>query len=65
MCTHWTTTPTSFTLPVLISLCVYSSAWLTGYDDPMIDTINERIEALTGLEIDTAEELQVIHAFIS
>ncbi|XP_008320014.1 prolyl 4-hydroxylase subunit alpha-1b isoform X1 [Cynoglossus semilaevis] len=38
---------------------ISKSAWLTGYDDPMIDTINERIEALTGLEIDTAEELQV------
>lgn len=35
------------------------SAWLTGYDHPMIDTINQRIEDLTGLEMDTAEELQV------
>lgn len=35
------------------------SAWLTGYDDPMIDVINQRIEDLTGLEMDTAEELQV------
>lgn len=35
------------------------SAWLTGYDDPMIETINQRIEDLTGLEMDTAEELQV------
>uniref|UniRef100_A0A8D3DXF4 Prolyl 4-hydroxylase subunit alpha-1 n=1 Tax=Scophthalmus maximus TaxID=52904 RepID=A0A8D3DXF4_SCOMX len=38
---------------------LYSSAWLTGYEDPMIDTINQRIEDLTGLEMDTAEELQV------
>ncbi|XP_029963116.1 prolyl 4-hydroxylase subunit alpha-1b isoform X1 [Salarias fasciatus] len=38
---------------------VSKSAWLTGYDDPMIDTINQRIEDLTGLEMDTAEELQV------
>lgn len=35
------------------------SAWLTGYDHPDIDKINQRIEDLTGLEIDTAEELQV------
>ncbi|XP_041803604.1 prolyl 4-hydroxylase subunit alpha-1b isoform X3 [Chelmon rostratus] len=38
---------------------VSKSAWLTGYDDPMIDQINQRIEDLTGLEMDTAEELQV------
>ncbi|XP_029963117.1 prolyl 4-hydroxylase subunit alpha-1b isoform X2 [Salarias fasciatus] len=38
---------------------ISKSAWLTGYDDPMIDTINQRIEDLTGLEMDTAEELQV------
>uniref|UniRef100_A0A673CRR1 procollagen-proline 4-dioxygenase n=1 Tax=Sphaeramia orbicularis TaxID=375764 RepID=A0A673CRR1_9TELE len=38
---------------------VSKSAWLTGYDDPMIDMINQRIEDLTGLEMDTAEELQV------
>uniref|UniRef100_A0A3Q0RGH4 Prolyl 4-hydroxylase subunit alpha-1 n=1 Tax=Amphilophus citrinellus TaxID=61819 RepID=A0A3Q0RGH4_AMPCI len=45
---------------ILTLLCLlYSSAWLTGYDDPMIETINQRIEDLTGLEMDTAEELQV------
>lgn len=38
---------------------LHSSAWLTGYEDPMIDVINQRIEDLTGLEMDTAEELQV------
>uniref|UniRef100_A0A3Q1G0T8 Prolyl 4-hydroxylase subunit alpha-1 n=1 Tax=Acanthochromis polyacanthus TaxID=80966 RepID=A0A3Q1G0T8_9TELE len=38
---------------------ISKSAWLTGYDDPMIDTINQRIEDLTGLEMDTAEELQI------
>uniref|UniRef100_A0A8C5C8M9 Prolyl 4-hydroxylase subunit alpha-1 n=1 Tax=Gadus morhua TaxID=8049 RepID=A0A8C5C8M9_GADMO len=36
-----------------------SHAWLTGYDDPLIDKINQRIEDLTGLEMDTAEEMQV------
>ncbi|KAJ8013936.1 hypothetical protein DPEC_G00035020 [Dallia pectoralis] len=38
---------------------ISKSAWLTEYDDPMIDQINQRIEDLTGLEMDTAEELQV------
>ncbi|KAK7901890.1 hypothetical protein WMY93_018659 [Mugilogobius chulae] len=38
---------------------VSKSAWLTGYDDPVVETINERIETITGLEMDTAEELQV------
>lgn len=38
---------------------LYLSAWLTGYEHPVIETINQRIEDLTGLEMDTAEELQV------
>lgn len=38
---------------------LFSSAWLTGYEHPVIETINQRIEDLTGLEMDTAEELQV------
>ncbi|XP_019950609.1 prolyl 4-hydroxylase subunit alpha-1b isoform X2 [Paralichthys olivaceus] len=38
---------------------VSKSAWLTGYEDPLIEKINQRIEDLTGLEMDTAEELQV------
>ncbi|XP_037638399.1 prolyl 4-hydroxylase subunit alpha-1b isoform X3 [Sebastes umbrosus] len=38
---------------------VSKSAWLTGYEDPIIDKINQRIEDLTGLEMDTAEELQI------
>ncbi|XP_056147571.1 prolyl 4-hydroxylase subunit alpha-1b isoform X2 [Lampris incognitus] len=38
---------------------ISKSAWLTGYDHPMIDRINQRIEDLTGLEMDTAEELQI------
>ncbi|KAM4599994.1 prolyl 4-hydroxylase subunit alpha-1b isoform 1-T1 [Fundulus diaphanus] len=38
---------------------VSKSAWLTGYEDPVIERINERIEDITGLEMDTAEELQV------
>ncbi|GAA6092252.1 prolyl 4-hydroxylase subunit alpha-1b isoform X1, partial [Tachysurus ichikawai] len=35
------------------------SAWLTGYEHPVIETINQRIEDVTGLDILTAEELQV------
>ncbi|KAM3862761.1 prolyl 4-hydroxylase subunit alpha-1b isoform 2-T2 [Diretmus argenteus] len=38
---------------------VSKSAWLTAYEDPMIEKINQRIEDITGLEMDTAEELQV------
>lgn len=49
--------PSSFSIVVLWLL--YSSAWLTGYEHPVIDKINQRIEDLTGLEMDTAEELQV------
>uniref|UniRef100_A0A8C7W252 procollagen-proline 4-dioxygenase n=1 Tax=Oncorhynchus mykiss TaxID=8022 RepID=A0A8C7W252_ONCMY len=37
---------------------ISKSAWLTAYEHPMIDQINQRIEDLTGLEMDTAEELQ-------
>lgn len=43
----------------ILFLMLYCSAWLTGYEDPVIETINQRIEDLTGLEMDTAEELQV------
>ncbi|KAL6478334.1 hypothetical protein MHYP_G00141690 [Metynnis hypsauchen] len=38
---------------------VSKSAWLTTYEHPVIERINQRIEDLTGLEMDTAEELQV------
>ncbi|XP_047208037.1 prolyl 4-hydroxylase subunit alpha-1b isoform X2 [Girardinichthys multiradiatus] len=38
---------------------VSKSAWLTADEDPVIERINERIEDITGLEMDTAEELQV------
>ncbi|XP_076142250.1 prolyl 4-hydroxylase subunit alpha-1b isoform X1 [Alosa pseudoharengus] len=38
---------------------ISKSAWLTAYEHPMIEKINQRIEDLTGLEMDTAEELQV------
>ncbi|XP_072293059.1 prolyl 4-hydroxylase subunit alpha-1b isoform X2 [Eucyclogobius newberryi] len=38
---------------------VSKSAWLTVDDDQVVDILNERIEDITGLEMDTAEELQV------
>ena len=47
-----------------LKICFYSfdfyfSAWLKSTDHPTIDRVNERIEAVTNLEVDTAEELQV------
>ncbi|XP_072293057.1 prolyl 4-hydroxylase subunit alpha-1b isoform X1 [Eucyclogobius newberryi] len=38
---------------------ISKSAWLTVDDDQVVDILNERIEDITGLEMDTAEELQV------
>ncbi|MCJ8736526.1 hypothetical protein PDJAM_G00013510 [Pangasius djambal] len=38
---------------------VSKSAWLTVYEHPVIARINQRIEDITGLDMLTAEELQV------
>nr|XP_046266886.1 prolyl 4-hydroxylase subunit alpha-2 isoform X1 [Scatophagus argus] len=38
---------------------VSKSAWLEGEEDPVIERVNQRIEDLTGLTVDTAELLQV------
>ncbi|XP_051897414.1 prolyl 4-hydroxylase subunit alpha-1-like isoform X2 [Pristis pectinata] len=38
---------------------VSKSAWLSGYEDPVVQRINKRIEDITGLDVSTAEELQV------
>ncbi|XP_041657152.1 prolyl 4-hydroxylase subunit alpha-2 isoform X3 [Cheilinus undulatus] len=38
---------------------VSKSAWLEGEDDPIIERVNQRIQAVTGLTVDTAELLQV------
>lgn len=35
------------------------SAWLSGYENPTVARINARIQDLTGLDVSTAEELQV------
>ncbi|XP_014795941.1 PREDICTED: prolyl 4-hydroxylase subunit alpha-1 isoform X2 [Calidris pugnax] len=34
-------------------------AWLSGYESPVVSRINTRIQDLTGLDVSTAEELQV------
>ncbi|XP_076745462.1 prolyl 4-hydroxylase subunit alpha-2 isoform X2 [Maylandia zebra] len=38
---------------------VSKSAWLEGEEDPVIDRVNQRIEDITGLTVETAELLQV------
>ncbi|KAG9339817.1 hypothetical protein JZ751_022484 [Albula glossodonta] len=38
---------------------VSKSAWLEGEEDPIIARVNQRIEDVTGLTVDTAELLQV------
>ncbi|XP_030059307.1 prolyl 4-hydroxylase subunit alpha-1 isoform X3 [Microcaecilia unicolor] len=38
---------------------VSKSAWLSSYEHPVIERINQRIQDLTGLDVSTAEELQV------
>ncbi|XP_073476780.1 prolyl 4-hydroxylase subunit alpha-2 isoform X4 [Aquarana catesbeiana] len=38
---------------------VSKSAWLEEYEDPIIARVNQRMQAITGLTVDTAELLQV------
>ncbi|XP_069466632.1 prolyl 4-hydroxylase subunit alpha-1 isoform X2 [Ambystoma mexicanum] len=38
---------------------ISKSAWLSGYEDPVVEHINKRIQDITGLDVSTAEELQV------
>ncbi|XP_030629494.1 prolyl 4-hydroxylase subunit alpha-1a [Chanos chanos] len=38
---------------------VSKSAWLAAYEHPVVDRVNQRIEDITGLDVTTAEELQV------
>ncbi|XP_071379446.1 prolyl 4-hydroxylase subunit alpha-1-like [Centroberyx affinis] len=38
---------------------ISKSAWLAAYEHPVVDKINQRIEDITGLDVTTAEELQV------
>ncbi|XP_054654994.1 prolyl 4-hydroxylase subunit alpha-1-like [Dunckerocampus dactyliophorus] len=45
--------------PAVTDSRIAKSAWISNMEDPAIKAINQRIEDLTGLEMDTAEELQV------
>ena len=38
---------------------ISKSAWLKGHEHPVIDRINKRIDMMTNLNQDTAEDLQV------
>ncbi|XP_050980676.1 LOW QUALITY PROTEIN: prolyl 4-hydroxylase subunit alpha-1a [Labeo rohita] len=38
---------------------ISKSAWLAAYEHPVVDRLNQRIEDITGLDVKTAEELQV------
>ncbi|CAF90979.1 unnamed protein product, partial [Tetraodon nigroviridis] len=38
---------------------VSKSAWLGAFEHPIVDQINQRIEDITGLDVSTAEDLQV------
>ncbi|XP_046405340.1 prolyl 4-hydroxylase subunit alpha-1 [Ischnura elegans] len=40
---------------------ISKSAWLKAEDDPKIAAVNQRVEDLTGLTVETAEELQVVN----
>lgn len=42
-----------------VTNCAPLSAWLSGYESPVVSRINTRIQDLTGLDVSTAEELQV------
>ena len=42
------------------NMCVCDSAWLTDEEDPVIDKLNQRLSDVTGLDMATAESLQVI-----
>jgi len=43
----------------VIVLSMSPSAWLSEDEDPVITQVNQRIADVTGLELETAEELQV------
>lgn len=40
------------------------SAWLGAFEHPVVDQINQRIEDITGLDVSTAEDLQVTLTWI-
>lgn len=40
---------------------ISKSSWLQGEEHSIVDKVNKRIHAITGLELKTAEELQVVN----
>ncbi|GMS95984.1 hypothetical protein PENTCL1PPCAC_18159, partial [Pristionchus entomophagus] len=38
---------------------ISKSAWLKGEEHPVVDRVNQRIDLMTNLEMETAEELQI------
>ncbi|XP_028331385.1 prolyl 4-hydroxylase subunit alpha-1-like isoform X2 [Gouania willdenowi] len=44
---------------------VSKSAWLGAGEHPVVEKINQRIEDVTGLDVSTAEDLQVLLSFIT
>ncbi|XP_055875550.1 prolyl 4-hydroxylase subunit alpha-1-like isoform X4 [Biomphalaria glabrata] len=38
---------------------ISKSAWLRGEEHPVVERLNQRMEAITGLDLNTAEELQI------
>ena len=57
MCTH------VYLFTSIMCIICYCSAWLRGDDDLVISRINNRIGAVTGLDMNTAEDLQVYLTF--
>lgn len=49
-----------FFVEFCLFICLRLSAWLEGEEDPVIARVNQRIEDLTGLTVETAELLQVM-----
>lgn len=40
---------------------ISKSAWLKEHDDVVVEKVAKRVEAMTGLTTETAEELQVVN----
>lgn len=45
----------------IASYRISKSAWLKNEEHEIVERVSQRIEAITGLEMDTAEELQVVN----
>lgn len=40
---------------------ISKSAWLKEHEDVVVSNVAQRVEAMTGLSVETAEELQVVN----